>query len=1120
MSPSKRKFRWGIMRSTGIKRYIDPISGCKIWRTNRKCRIPIDLYPCKVEESMTMKKVGDQTIGVIRRRRIDKEGNVSRFQEYHTSDKEEEEFNEHPSYNKYGFVDHPQLQMEDQRKMFAPYPLPPQEGNMNGWLTHDANDSDLESTASNQPMSLTMEDIVTNNLNNGNDNGNGGGNNGCTYKGFVVCVPRDFDGTGGAVALTRWIEKMESVIDNSGCLANQRVKYAVSSFIGKALTRWNTQVQARGRDATNAMAWNDFKALLTMEFCPTNKIEKLEGEFWNHSMVGADHAGYTDRFHELEKLVPHLVTPEAKHSAVVLWLRMVRKGRKGMRRVSQKVLEKIKRKLKGGRGFVATVPPRRENGNFPKCARCKGFHAKKGPCIVCYNCQRPGHMARECRTPVRHAEPIRAVKPRDGQRACYECGSLDHLRPNCPKWNRGRNQSGNQLALEGNRNTRGNENRARGRAFNVNDVDALQDPNVVTGTYSLNNLYATVIFDFGADFSFISTKFAPLLNKKPSIANPGYVIKVANGKKEEVDRIFRGCRLELGDSIFPIDLIPLGQGSFDVIVGMDWLSNQKVVIMCHEKIVRIPVEEGKVLCVQGERNVEKTKMLMSTKENEPTLSDIPIVHDFEDVFPDNLSGLPPQRQVEFHIDLIPGTTPVAKSPYRLAPSEMQELSEQLQELQDKGFIRPRVRYFSKIDLLSSYHQLRVHDDDISKTAFRTRYGHFEFTVMPFGLTNAPAVFMNLMNRTKEDHENHLRLMLDLLRKEKLYAKFSKCEFWLKESGVKGLILAAQGEAFKDENVIAEGLNGTDQQMEKREDGSLHYMDRIWVPLVGGVRTKIMDEAYKTSYSMHPGADKMYYDLQDMYWWPVDRLTKSAHFLAIREDYSMEKLARLYIDEIVARHGVPTSIISDRDGRFTSRFWQTMQKALGTRLDMSTAYHPQTDGQSERTIQTLEDMLRACVIDFGGSWNIHLPLAEFSYNNSYHSSIRCAPFEALYGRKCRLNSACCRMSSSKFIICFTTIALLPLCFAFAAVDEDLSPLAVKCVVQFGKKGKLAPRFVGPFEDPDEDCVCGNIEEPLEIMDREVKTLKRSKIPIVKVRWNSKRLLRPRVLPRERKGSYDG
>ncbi|GJR75565.1 putative reverse transcriptase domain-containing protein [Tanacetum coccineum] len=232
---------------------------------------------------------------------------------------------------------------------------------------------------------------VTNNLNNGNGNGNGRGNNGCTYKGLVACGPRDFDKTGGAVALTRWIEKMESVIDNSGCL-----------------------------------------------FFPSNEIEKLECEFYNHSMVGADHAGYTDRFHELEKLVSHL--------------------------------GKI---LRRKRGSQAAVPPRRENGNFPKCARCKGFHVEKGPCIVCYNCQRPGHMTRDYRTPVRHAEPIRAVRPRDGQRSCYECGSLDHLCPNYLKWNRGRNQSGNQLALEGNRNTRGNKNRARGRDFNVNAVDAL-----------------------------------------------------------------------------------------------------------------------------------------------------------------------------------------------------------------------------------------------------------------------------------------------------------------------------------------------------------------------------------------------------------------------------------------------------------------------------------------------------------------------------------------------------------------------------------------------------------------------------------------------------------------------
>jgi hypothetical protein len=139
---------------------------------------------------------------------------------------------------------------------------------------------------------------------------------------------------------------------------------------------------------------------------------------------------------------------------------------------------------------------------------------------------------------------------------------------------------------------------------------------------------------------------------------------------------------------------------------------------------------------------------------------------------------------------------------------------------------------------------------------------------------------------------------------------------------------------------------------------------------------------------------------DSIWVIVDRLTKSAHFLPIKENYSMDRLARLYLKEIISRHGAPISIISDRDPRFTSQFWKSLHRVMGTRLDMSTAYHPQTDGQSERTIQTLEDMLRACVIDFGGSWDSHLPLIEFSYNNSYHSSIKCAPFEELYERKCR------------------------------------------------------------------------------------------------------------------------
>ncbi|GJY52876.1 putative reverse transcriptase domain-containing protein [Tanacetum coccineum] len=224
--------------------------------------------------------------------------------------------------------------------------------------------------------------------------------------------------------------------------------------------------------------------------------------------------------------------------------------------------------------------------------------------------------------------------------------------------NRAPGQAGNQLALEGSRNNQSNGNQVRGRAFNVNvnAMEAVQDPNVITGTFSLNDHFVTVLFDSGADFSFISTEFAPLLNLRPSIMSPSYVIEVADGKKVEVDRIICDCKLKLG--------------------------------VCHEKVVEIPGEDGRYLRVHGERAVGITKALKSAKEDGPKLTDISMVHEFEDVFPEDLSGLPPQRQVEFRIDLVPRVTPVAKSPYRLAPSEMQELSGQLQELQDKGFIRP------------------------------------------------------------------------------------------------------------------------------------------------------------------------------------------------------------------------------------------------------------------------------------------------------------------------------------------------------------------------------------------------------------------------------------------------
>ncbi|GJX74233.1 putative reverse transcriptase domain-containing protein [Tanacetum coccineum] len=372
-----------------------------------------------------------------------------------------------------------------------------------------------------------------------------------------------------------------------------------------------------------------------------------------------------------------------------------------------------------------------------------------------------------------------------------------------------------------------------------------------------------------------------------------------------------------------------------------------------------------------------------------------------------------------------------------------------------------------------------------------------------------------------------------------------------------MILAAQGEAFNQENILAERLHGLDQQMERKGDRNLYFMDRIWVPLVGGVRTVIIDEAHKSRLS-NKGL-QAYYNNQRY----LNGSGKASPWTS-SQNYSTEKLARLYTDVIVARHGVHVLIISDRDARLTSRLWQTFQKSLETRLDMSTAYHPQTYGQSERTIQTLEDMLRAYVIDFGGSWDVHLPLAEFSYNNIYHYSIRCAPFEALYGRKCRSPVLWAEIGEGSLIgpelMHETTNKVAVRDRQKSYADNRRKPLEFevgdrvmlkvspwKDVVHFGKKGKLAPRYVGPFEilerispvayrlrlseelsgihdtfhvsnlkkcladaslhvSLDEikvDKTLCFVEELVEIMDREIKSLKRSKLSLVKVRWSSKR-----------------
>nr|GEW32946.1 hypothetical protein [Tanacetum cinerariifolium] len=708
-----------------------------------------------------------------------------------------------------------------------------------------------------------------------------------------------------------------------------------------------------------------------------------------------------------------------------------------------------------------------------------------------------------------------------------------------------------------------------------------------------------------------------------TVTDVSYAVELADGRTLETSTVFRGCTLGLLGHPFNINMMPIDLGSFDIVIGMDKLAKNHVVIVCDEKIVCIPYG-NKILIVQEDKSDEKKSMLgiisyvkahkyikkgcqlflahVRVKENKDKLKvkrleDVPTVQDFPKVFLEDLPELPLIRNVEFQINLVPGAAPVAQASYRLAPSKMHELSTQLQGSS----------VYSKINLRSGYHQLRVCDEDIPKTAFRTRYGHYEFQVMPFGLTNAPAVFMDLMNRTKEEHDAHLRLILELLKKEELYAKFLRYDFWLsnvqflghvidsegiyidptKIESIKdwespktlteirqflglvgyyrpfikeelnmrqrrclellsnydslvitiGLnlpmqILNAQIETRKEENYGAEDLCGMIKNLESRADRTLCLKNRSWIPCFGNLRALIMHKSNKSKYSIHLRSDKMYQDLKKLYWW----LNMKAEFTTcVDKCMTCAKVKAEYqkpsgLLEVVSRHGVPVSIISYHDDRFTSQFWQSLQKALGMQLDMSTAYHPQTDGQSERTIQTLEDMLRACVMDFGKGWDRHLPLIEFSYNNNYiqvlklYLSRRCMVINKSYAKKRRK----------------------PLELQVGdKVMLKVSPW--KGVICFDKQGKLNPHYIGPFkilskvgmvayrlelpeklshvhstfhvsnlkkclsDEPlaillDEihvDDKLNFIKEPVKVMDHEVKRLKQSRIPIIKVYWNLRR-----------------
>ncbi|GJV29667.1 putative reverse transcriptase domain-containing protein [Tanacetum coccineum] len=547
-----------------------------------------------------------------------------------------------------------------------------------------------------------------------------------------------------------------------------------------ALSWWNSHVRTVGHDVAYAMTWTDLKKKMTDKYCLRVEIKKLEAKLWNLKVKESD---------KIERYVgglPDMIygsvvasKPKIMQEAIEIATELVDKKihtfveRQAEKKRKQDDNQQQQNKRQNtSRAYTAGSGEKKPyGGSKPLCAKCNYHH--DGPCAPkCHKCNRVGHLARDYRSTanVNTANNQRGTRA-DQKPTYYECGAQGHFKRDCPKLknNNRDNQAGN-----------GN---APAKVYTVGRAGTNLDLNVVTGMFLLNNHYASVLFETGADRSFVSTAFSSQIDITPSILDHYYDVELVDGRIIRLNAIIWGCTLNFLNHPFNIDLMLIELGSLDVIIGI-----------------------GK----ETEDKSEKKR-----------LEDVPIIRDFPKVFLEDLSGLSP-RQVEFQIDLIPGAAPgfirPSSSPWG-APILFFKKKDgsfrmcidyrELNKLTVKNrYPLPRIdnlfdqlqgsSVYSKIDLRLGYHQLRVWEEDISKTAFRTQYGHYEFQVMPFGLTNAPAVFMDLMNRVckifldkfviifiddiliysknKKEHEEHIKAILELLKKEELYAKFSKCEF--------------------------------------------------------------------------------------------------------------------------------------------------------------------------------------------------------------------------------------------------------------------------------------------------------------------------------------------------------
>ncbi|GKA93832.1 reverse transcriptase domain-containing protein [Tanacetum coccineum] len=556
----------------------------------------------------------------------------------------------------------------------------------------------------------------------------------CSYKEFMSCQPINFKGSEGAVRLIRWFERTESVFSRSNYTKDCKVKFTTGTLTEEALSWWSSFAQPIGIEEAYKITWVEFKKLLIKKYCPRTKVKKMEDKFYHLTVKGNDLKTYVRRFQELATLFPTMVPDSEKMMEVFIGgLPQSIEGN-----VTASKLQTLEEAINIAQRLMDQVIKHTpvQVSNDHKLITNHNRTEDRKPLGLMLSLQLKTMGILETVPCVRNAL----------------CITQDLALSNVILATRER-----ALCKSMPKTT---NNNAQGRAYMLRDRNAQQDPNIVTGMFLLNQHLARVLFDSGADKSFVSISLASMQNIPPIIIDTFYNIEMADGNIVSTNTVIQGSTLTLLNQPFKIDLMTIKLGSFDIVIGMDWLSKYHAKILCDEKVVHIPIN-SETLIIRGDQIMEK-------KSDEKRLEDIPVVREFPEVFLEDLPRLP----------------------------------------------LPSSSVYLKIDLRSGYHQLRVRDEDIPKTAFRIRYRHYEFQVMPFGLTNAPAVSMDLMNRVckayldkfvivfiddiliyshnKEEHANHLRIILELLKKEKLYSKFSKYDFWIRIVQFIGHLIDSQG----------------------------------------------------------------------------------------------------------------------------------------------------------------------------------------------------------------------------------------------------------------------------------------------------------------------------------------